>query len=476
MLTYWWIYMSFESNSPNMGLVIPGVGLTSGPQYASDLNASLSIIDQHNHTPGNGVQITPTGLNINADLTFNSNDAIAVRTVRFTPQSSLIPGSSPDLGCIYESGVDLYYNDGNGNQVRLTSGGSVAGTTGSISGLVAPASASYVVDTFVWQSDANKPANMDAASYIFRNFVANSKGLTVQPPNAMGADYSITLPSLPASQKIMTLDNSGIMSAPYTVDNSTITIAANVIGVPNLGIGTAQIANAAVTTAKLPANYVQNSITSQTFTSNGNFTVPAGVTTIFVSGSGGGGGGGGGNTTTGAGGGGEGAPYYSRIPITVSPAAVLPVVIGGGGSAGAGSGGGPTSGGNGGDSTISGLTFRGGVGGINGASTGLGGVSKGGNPSHGAGGGDGGTGGSNGQAGGSSMLAAGGSGGASAGSGGGGGGASSGAGGGGGSGGPGNSGSNYGGGGGGSAGGGGGASAAGGVGATGIIIVYWNAY
>jgi hypothetical protein len=30
-----------------------------------------------------------------------------------------------ELGCLYESGVDLYYNDGSGNVVRLTSGGSV---------------------------------------------------------------------------------------------------------------------------------------------------------------------------------------------------------------------------------------------------------------------------------------------------------------------------------------------------------------
>lgn len=198
--------------SSNMNLVIPGVGTEPGPTYASDVNASLTLIDGHNHSSGSGVQITPAGININADLTIGSNNLISARSLRFAPQGSAISGPS-DLGCLYEVTNDLFYNDGLGNQIRLTQGGSIAGTSGSIANLVSPASASYVSisSTFVWQSAANTPANMDAASYVLRNLVANSKGLTLSPPAAMAADYSIVLPSLPGSTQAVNIDSSGNM-------------------------------------------------------------------------------------------------------------------------------------------------------------------------------------------------------------------------------------------------------------------------
>lgn len=233
--------MAFESISPNMNLILPGVGQTLGPQYATDLNNSLTLIDQHNHTAGYGVPIPSSGLNINADLSMNNNNLISIKSARFMPQS-VLSGPS-DLDCLFVNGVDLYYNDGVGNHVRITQAGGVAGTPGSIAGLTSPASATYVAgsQTFVWQSDANTPANMDNASVILRNLVANSFGLTLQPPNAMGADYNLTLPTLPASQKIMTLDAAGNMSAPYVVDNVTIEITANTIKKKNPNVAVVSI-------------------------------------------------------------------------------------------------------------------------------------------------------------------------------------------------------------------------------------------
>jgi uncharacterized protein (DUF779 family) len=68
----------------------------------------------------------------------------------------------------------------------------------------------------------------------------------------------------------------------------------------------------------------------QKFTSNGTFTVPAGVTTVWVSGSGAGGGGGGGWSGYPAGGGGGGAAVLAQ-PISVTPGQGITVTIGGGG-------------------------------------------------------------------------------------------------------------------------------------------------
>lgn len=237
--------------SPNMGLVIPGVGTEAGPDYATEINSSLTLIDQHTHAAGSGVPITPSGLNINSDLTMATNNLIAARSVRFTAQSSAL-ALPADLGCLYESGVDLYFNDGSGNQIRLTQGGSIVGTAGSITGLPSgTASASYSSGTFVWQSATSTSAVMDFGSAILRNNTASSKGLTLSPPNAMAVDYSLTLPALPNLQKIMTLDAAGNMSAPYTTDNVTIEVSSNLIQLKDLGITAAKIANLTITGAKI---------------------------------------------------------------------------------------------------------------------------------------------------------------------------------------------------------------------------------
>lgn len=268
----------------NMSLPVPQVGNEAGPQYATDVNDCLTLVDQHDHTPGYGVQIPTAGLNIDADLSINSNNLTLVRSLRFDPQVS--PLALPaDLGCLYEAGIDLYYNDGNGNQIQLTVNGGVAGSPGSISGLAPPASASYIAftSTFVWQSAVNTPANMDGASFIFRNLIANSKALTLSPPAAMGADYTLTLPPLPNATKIMRLDTSGNIAADLSVDNVTIEINSSQLRVKSGGITPASIAprtsgttatagNVAVSAffnASIPSGGVTSNIASVTLTTKG---------------------------------------------------------------------------------------------------------------------------------------------------------------------------------------------------------------
>jgi hypothetical protein len=102
--------MSFYTNSPNMSLPIPTVGLEPGPDYAIDINAALLLVDQHDHTSGNGVQITTQAININADLTLNSNALTYVKSITLVPDEA-----TPAINMIYEDGVDLYFMDGDGN-------------------------------------------------------------------------------------------------------------------------------------------------------------------------------------------------------------------------------------------------------------------------------------------------------------------------------------------------------------------------
>jgi hypothetical protein len=202
----------------NMNLPVSTIGVDSGLNWETNLNASLSILDGHNHAPGSGQQINPAGLNINSDLPINSNNLTLLRSVRFSPQVTPISGAS-DIGCLYESGADLYYNDASGNQIRITQSGSVTGATGTITGLPSgSASASYGAGSFVFQSATSTAATLDGASIILRLGTANSNGLTLSPPSGLsGGSYTLTLPTVPAQLSAVTIDASGnISSAPQS--------------------------------------------------------------------------------------------------------------------------------------------------------------------------------------------------------------------------------------------------------------------
>lgn len=209
------LYGSFNMiTTPNMNLPSPQAGIDSGPAYAIDNASCFTLIDQHNHSAGQGVQIAPNGLNINSDLSFQNNNATNLRSSRYTPQPSVFTAPL-DIGCVYVVGNELYYNDVSGShQIQLTSNGSVNSGAGSITGLPSgTASASYSAGTFTWQAATATPANMDFGSAILRNNVVNSHGLTLEPPAAMGTDFSLVLPEVPSATSFVTLDNSGNFGA-----------------------------------------------------------------------------------------------------------------------------------------------------------------------------------------------------------------------------------------------------------------------
>ena len=126
---------------------------------------------------------------------------------------------------------------------------------------------------------------------------------------------------------------------------------------------------------------------NRTFTTAGSFTVPANVTTLYISGcaGGGGGGGGAGNKTEGAagscGGGGGAGEFLEDEPVAVTPGQVIQIVIGAegsGGGAGAPDGKSATPGSDGGDTILGSLmTLSGGKGGEEGKNPGVSGAAGG---------------------------------------------------------------------------------------------------
>ncbi len=257
--------------SPNMGMPVPTVSECPGPAWATDNNACLSAIDSHNHSTGQGVSITPDGININADFPMNNNDIITARTLRFQSQVAA-PNGAADLGCLAEVGVDLYYIDGAGNAIRITQSGSLAGAAGTITGLPSgTASAAFAGGTFTFQSATNTAAAMDFGPTTIRQGAASGYGVTISANAGQAANYAIGLPAaLPASTKFVTLDVSGNLGDTYDVDNSTI-----------------QVKNAGITYPKLQATNIQIASSSSTFsTASTSFTTITAQTLNFAATSG----------------------------------------------------------------------------------------------------------------------------------------------------------------------------------------------
>lgn len=189
--------------TPNMNLPNPTPGVDPGPDYADNLQSSLILVDQHNHSPGHGALINPNGISINSDLTFAGNNATNLNSIQFTPRVSPLA----TINSLYESGVDLWYTDTGGNQIQITKAGSVNATSAGLSS--GSNTASFVANQLVVDSAPNTPANIVGASLLLGNNVVNSNYLTLQPPSSMPTNYSLTLPSIPGSNSFLTVDTSG---------------------------------------------------------------------------------------------------------------------------------------------------------------------------------------------------------------------------------------------------------------------------
>ncbi len=250
--------------STNMLLTIPTVGLEPEPTYAFDINTCLTIIDSHNHSAGSGVQITPDGMDISTDLDIQSNDLLNVSELVFSASGSasstlmslyVAPGSEgPAIN-------DLWYTDGNGNEIQLTSAGLVNATIGNLAGQ------SYASGTFIWKqgTGSTTPADFDIGSIILRpNVALTTFGVELSPPSAIASQYTINLPALPASTLPVQLSNAGVMTTGQITNAQIATDAVTTVKILNANVTNAKLATDAVSTAKI----ADGAVTSVKITSN----------------------------------------------------------------------------------------------------------------------------------------------------------------------------------------------------------------
>ena len=118
--------------TPNMLLSLPTVTQQPGPEWASMLNAAIESIDSHDHSSDKGVKITPSGLEINADLDISNQVFYNFKSVKFQEQVSTLSGSTYS-NSIYSVNGNLYFTSGSGTAIQITDGGSIVSTPSSAS-------------------------------------------------------------------------------------------------------------------------------------------------------------------------------------------------------------------------------------------------------------------------------------------------------------------------------------------------------
>ena len=239
----------------NMLLDLPSVSVTLGPAWATKINTALGLVDAHDHSTGKGVPVPSSGLNVDDDLPFGGNNATLLRSARFSSQSAALAVST-DLGCVYNVGGDLYWNNGNGTAVQITSGGSLSATSlGGISGLPSgTASVAFATSTYTFNSATNTRATMDVGPLVIREAAAAALGITLGSPVGLAGAYSLTLPSaLPGSTMFMRLTAAGVLAADVAPDGTTLEVSGATFRVKDAGITAAKIATGVITQVKMGA-------------------------------------------------------------------------------------------------------------------------------------------------------------------------------------------------------------------------------
>ena len=245
---------------PNMNLIIPTPTVTFGPDWAQQLNAALALVDAHDHSSGKGAKVTPTGLNINADLSLGSNNLTFVRSVRLNSQAAVLalPG---DVGSFSNVNGNLHWNNNGGTPVQLTNGGSPSTSTDGISRSFSEANiasnttinAAATVSMYLINTNSSITMTLPAANavaagrfYEFKDYVglAATNNITVTP-NGIDQINNVN------AAVVLNYAYAGLRVVSNGVDKWDLFMIPG-----TLQIATAQIANGAVTQAKKgPLNY-----------------------------------------------------------------------------------------------------------------------------------------------------------------------------------------------------------------------------
>jgi hypothetical protein len=277
------------STTPYMSLTLPDPSSTVGPDWATDLNNAITLVDSHTHSTGSGVPVPTGGLNINADLSLNSFNLKTIRALIMNSQSGVLTLPA-DIGCLYQAAGDLYYNNGGGTAIQLTSGSGLnAASIGAIGGDYSTSTASLFYTSastlFTFWSNTNVPAKIDVGPIVLRTIATPTNGITLNAPASLAAGYSLTLPgALPGSTMFVACASDGTISFTNSMValslSSTLAVSGAATFNGNVTLGDA--AGDTLTITATPTAASANSMRAQATRTTGT-TVSAGGIAISAS-------------------------------------------------------------------------------------------------------------------------------------------------------------------------------------------------
>ncbi len=200
--------MADTSTTEFMNLVLPTPTVQIGPTWAEELNDALEIVDAHDHTSGSGVQIPTAGININAHLSANEYKIYDLFSTQYDPVTVPLTGAS-NANSISVSAGNLYYTNGSGVSVQITSGGSVVSTPAQVQALEYVSVNSNLAidpsDTFVFISvdtTSSRTITLPLASSVATGRIyyikdstgdSNTNPITVNPSGSDVIDEAATM-------------------------------------------------------------------------------------------------------------------------------------------------------------------------------------------------------------------------------------------------------------------------------------------
>ena len=262
------------ATTPNILLDLPTVSVTLGPEWATKLNTALTKIDSHDHSTDKGVKITPSGLNINADLTIGANNLTNIKSSRYADNATTLV-SPADVRSLYTVNGNLYFNNGAGTPVQITNGTVIPVSSDGISR--AYESTTMASNTVINPSDTFSYIDVDTTTSVQITLpsaaaVANGRFYVIKDTTGLASTNNITI----------------ALNGADTIDG---TAASNVINA-NFGyrkLVSDGVSNWAIVAEKLRTTRL--SVATTVFTSSGTWTKatlnPLFVEVIVVGGGGG---------------------------------------------------------------------------------------------------------------------------------------------------------------------------------------------
>jgi len=212
---------------------LPEVGVTAGPAWASQLLTWCQEVEADMEAA-----IVPGEITVNADFEFSGYKATELRGSKYESQSTVSTGVGNQNMVEVVLG-ELYFVDGNGSSVKLTSNGALnLATTGGITGNYTATSAEVSYSsadtryTFLDHNATARPAGLDCGDILLREKAASANAITVKSPASLGANYTLQLPPSGATgTKILTgVAVGSTISLAFSEDLNLATVVTTGVG------------------------------------------------------------------------------------------------------------------------------------------------------------------------------------------------------------------------------------------------------